>query len=106
MIYGEGREFNICVVVPDFEVLTKYAEKNGLPTDQQALVADETVRKMISDRIVEILKGKFGNYEIPRKFVFVAEDFTLESGMLTQTLKLKRRAVIEKFNEQIEEQYQ
>ena len=105
MIYGEGREFNICVVVPDFEVLVKYAEKSGLPSDPAALVADASVQKMISDRIVEMLKGKYGSYEIPRKFVFAAEDFTLESGLLTQTLKLKRMAVIDLFGDQIEAQY-
>jgi long-chain acyl-CoA synthetase len=105
MIFGEGREYNICLVVPDFEVLARHAEKSGLPNDPAALVEDESVRKMISDQIVEALKGGYASYEIPRKFVFIAEDFTLENGMLTQTLKLKRRAVIDNFNEQIEAQY-
>jgi long-chain acyl-CoA synthetase len=105
MIFGEGREYNICLVVPDFEVLARHAEKSGLPNDPAAMVEDESVRKMISDQIVEALKGGYASYEIPRKFVFLSEDFTLENGMLTQTLKLKRRAVIDNFNEQIEAQY-
>jgi long-chain acyl-CoA synthetase len=105
MIYGEGREFNICLVVPDFEVLCRHAEKSGLSTDPAALVADESVQKMMSDQIVDALKGGYGSYEIPKKFVFLAEDFTLENGMLTQTLKLKRRVVVDSFGEQIEAQY-
>lgn len=106
MIYGEGREYNICLVVPDFEVLRKHAEKSGLPTEPAALVADESAQKMISDQITATLKGDYGSYEIPKRFVFLEEDFTLENGMLTQTLKLKRRVVVDKFSNQIEGQYQ
>ncbi len=105
MIYGEGRDFNICLVVPDFEVLEKHAEKSGLPKDPDRLVADESVREMIQGRICEVLEGNYANYEIPRKFVFLREDFSLENGMLTQTLKLKRRVVVDKFSEEIEAQY-
>ncbi|MBU1670884.1 MAG: long-chain fatty acid--CoA ligase [Actinobacteria bacterium] len=105
MIYGENKEYNICLVVPDFEVLAKYAEKEGLPREPAALVANEKVQTMISDMIKDALKGTYGSYEIPKKFVFLAEDFTLENGMLTQTLKLKRRAVVEGFQDQIEASY-
>jgi long-chain acyl-CoA synthetase len=105
MIYGEGREFNICLVVPDFEVLSKYAKENGLSTEPAALVADDSVREMIKNQVVEALKGSYGSYEIPKKFVFLAEDFRLENGMLTQTLKLKRRVVVDEFSGEIEAQY-
>jgi long-chain acyl-CoA synthetase len=102
MIFGEGKEFNICLVVPDFEVLVKQAEKSGEPAE---LIADESICKMISEQITQALKGDYASYEIPKKFVFLEEDFTLENGMLTQTLKLKRRVVVDKFSEQIEGSY-
>jgi long-chain acyl-CoA synthetase len=73
--------------------------------DPAALIADESVKKMIQDRIAEALKVSYGGYEIPKKFVFLADDFTLENGMLTQTLKLKRAAVIDSFGEQIKAAY-
>ena len=102
MIYGEGKDYNVCLVVPDFEVCAKQTGKTG---DPAALIADESVKKMIQDRIVEALKGTYGSYEIPKKFVFLTEDFTLENGMLTQTLKLKRKAVVDCFGEDIEAAY-
>jgi long-chain acyl-CoA synthetase len=105
MIYGEGREFNICLIVPDFEVLAKPAEKMGLKNDPAALVANEEVQKMIGDAIKDALKGSYGSYEIPKQFVFIAEDFSLENGMLTQTLKLKRRVVVDTFSGEIEASY-
>ena len=105
MIYGENRAYNVCLVVPDFAVLEKYAVKHNLPTDPAALVQRPEVRDLISTEIREFLTGKYRNYEIPHKFVLLTEDFTLENGMLTQTMKLKRRAVVEKYKAEIEAQY-
>jgi long-chain acyl-CoA synthetase len=105
MIYGEGREYNVCIVVPDFITLTKWAEKNGLPTDPAALVENEQAQKFLETEIVNQLKGSYGGYEIPRKFIFITQPFSLENGTLTQTMKLKRRVVSETFKDRIEKLY-
>jgi len=63
------------------------------------------VQEFVSREIRESLKHKYGNYEIPRKFLFITENFTLENNMLTQTFKLKRREVLKKYLSQIEELY-
>ncbi|MBW2649099.1 MAG: AMP-binding protein [Deltaproteobacteria bacterium] len=105
MIYGEGRAYNICLVVPDFLVLEKYARKNNLPSDPEKLVEMEEIKDFISGEIVKSLEGKYGGYEIPKKFVYLTEGFSLENGMLTQTMKVKRRVVLEKYQKNIEEQY-
>lgn len=105
MIYGENRPYNICLVVPDFSVLAKYAKENNLPTDPDELIQVQEIKDLISNKIVTFLKGKYGGYEIPKKFIYLSENFTLENGMLTQTLKLKRRVVFEKYKEEIEAQY-
>ena len=59
----------------------------------------------IAGEITRSLKGKYGGYEIPKKFLFLTENFTLENGMLTQTMKLKRRVVLTKYMDQIEALY-
>lgn len=105
MIYGEAKPFNICLIVPDFEVLGQYARKQGLPSDPQSLSKDESVRDMITREIVSRLETRFRGYEIPRKFIWVDEDFSIENGMLTQTLKLKRRVVTKQYLDQIEHQF-
>ena len=43
--------------------------------------------------------------EIPRKFIYLSENFTLDNGTLTQTMKLKRRVVLEQYKDQIEDLY-
>lgn len=105
MIYGEGKPYNICIVIPDFEVLAKFAKENNLPPEPEKLVKEKAVTDMIQKEIEAALKGKFGGYEIPKKFLFAADDFTLENGMLTQTLKLKRRVVVKEYQSVIENLY-
>jgi len=105
MIYGEGREFNIAMIIPDFAALDKWAEKNNLPKDHAELLKKEETKKFLENEIVNQLKATYGSYEIPRKFIFIDQPFSLENGMLTQTMKLKRRVVFDKYKEQIDKLY-
>ena len=105
MIYGEGKPYNICLVYPDYNILKKYAEGKGLPTDIARMAANPEIKKYMEDEIARNLKGKYGGYEIPKKIVLLSEDFSLENGMLTQTMKLRRKVVIEKFRDDIAKQF-
>jgi long-chain acyl-CoA synthetase len=66
---------------------------------------DKAVTDYLSKDITAHLRKIYGSYEVPQKFLFIAEDFTVESGMLTQTMKLKRPVVMKKFGEQIQNLY-
>ena len=101
MVYGENRAFNICLVVPEFTVLRKYAQQHGLPIDDESLLKSPEIEKMVAETITSSLKGKYGGYEIPKKFILLAEGFSIENGMLTPTLKLKRRVVMEKYRDKV-----
>jgi long-chain acyl-CoA synthetase len=105
LIYGANREYNICMIVPDPVALDAYAQKNNLTKDFKALVENQDIQKMITKEILDSLKVKYGSYEIPRKFLFISEPFTLENGMLTQTMKLKRKIITEKLADRIEAAY-
>lgn len=63
------------------------------------------VQDLIKNDIITSLTGKYGGYEIPKKFIFMSENFTVENGTLTQTLKLKRRVVLSKYKDAIERLY-
>jgi long-chain acyl-CoA synthetase len=93
--------YNICLLVPDAAVLEKYAKENHLSGEPAELIRRKEVQEMIIQAIREFLKGKFRDYEIPRKYLWLAEDFSLDNEMLTQTMKLKRRVVLEKYKDQI-----
>jgi long-chain acyl-CoA synthetase len=52
-----------------------------------------------------MLKGKYGGYKIPKKYYLLAENFSLENGTLTQTMKVKRKVVLERYMDKIEALY-
>jgi long-chain acyl-CoA synthetase len=105
LIYGEGRAFNICMVVPNFEALEKIAAEHKIKNDPQSLAESKIVQDLIQKTITTDLKNNFGSYEIPKKFIFLSEDFSLENGMLTQTMKLKRNIALDKYMPGIEALY-
>jgi len=59
----------------------------------------------ISQQITEHLRKTFGGYEIPQKFLYIAEDFSVNNGMLTQTMKTCSRNVMKKYGEQLKALY-
>ncbi len=106
MVYGEQRPHNIAVVIPDAEYLAKWADENGLdPSDLDMLLKDEKVKDLFK---TEINRGQSSikHYERVRDFVLDAEEFTPENGMLTPSLKVKRRAVMAKFGDEIDALYE
>jgi len=100
IIYGEGKEFNVAVVVPDFAALKADPETQAWVKDapEETLQSAE-LTDHLSKKIIEYLRKSFGGYEVPQKFLFVAEDFTVANGMLTQTMKLKRSNVLKQYRE-------
>ncbi len=105
LVFGESRACNVCLVVPNFEALKTWAENHGYDSTPAALIQNPAAKEMIGSAIAKQLKGRFGGYEIPKSVVLVAEGFSVENGMLTQTLKLKRSKVIERYSDKIEEAY-
>jgi len=105
VVYGENRPYNVCVVVPDFEVLRRWAEEKGLTGPPEAFIERRDIQETIARDITESLKGRYGGYEIPKRFLFLSEPFTLDNGMLTQTMKLKRKVVLTRLMDRIEALY-
>ena len=83
----------------------RWAAEKGVSPRPADLLANREFTEMIEREIGEMLTGVFGKYEIPRKFIFLEEDFSIENRMLTQTMKVKRRVVLDKYQDQIEVLY-
>jgi long-chain acyl-CoA synthetase len=107
-VYGDGKQYNVSLVYPDLEALPGYAEGLGINGDistYSALMANKDAVKKLEDAITAKLTGAYGGYEIPRKFKFIKDDFTVDSGLLTQTLKLKRSKVEEVYKKDLNALY-
>ena len=91
MIYGDGRPFNVALVVLSPDAVRAWARESGLALDEP-LERDPRVRALIAEELKTRSRG-FKEFEKPRAFALVSEDFTTDNGLITPTLKLKRREV-------------
>lgn len=107
MVHGDRRAYNVCLLAFDPAAYAEWAEQQppsgGTPA--APATSSEATPETVGRTVADFLKGKFGGYEIPRKVILLSEDFSLDNGMLTQTMKLKRRAVVRKYRERIEAAY-
>ncbi len=105
-LYGAAKDFNVAVVVPDMAFLKPVALKKGLADDDPAtLLKKKEITDFLDAEITAHLQKTYGGYEIPKKILYFAEPFSLENGLLTQTLKLKRARLLEKFGDALEALY-
>ncbi len=106
MVYGEQRPYNVALVVPDFAYLKQWAQEQGIDTsDTRTLLANEQVRELF---VVEINRAQSNikRYERVRDFVLEDDEFSPDNGLLTPSLKIKRRAVLAKYGDQIDDLYE
>lgn len=102
MIEGHNHPFNIAIVNLDKEAMHSWAKKNNMSTDD--LAQDPKVRELIESEIEE-QAADFKHYEKPRRVIIVDEDWSPENGVMTPTLKLKRRVIYDKYEHEIDEIY-
>ena len=105
-VWGDGRAYNIAVIVPDFATMKKDDRiAKWAQGSSQEVVKDKNIQDFLSEGIKRHLKKSYGGYEIPQKFIFASEDFTLENGLVTQTMKLKRKEALKVYLTEIEKLY-
>jgi long-chain acyl-CoA synthetase len=104
MVYGDNRTHNVALVVPDFIALGEWASANGAEGEPAKLVANPQVRALIRSEI-DKHSVEFRGFEKIREFALLGEEFTNENGLLTPTLKLKRRKVVELHAETLDAMY-
>ena len=109
MVIAEGKPYVSAVIVPDFETLIeKYQEfKNyvSLTIEEKKKLLESPFIKEKFEKIVADIQKEFASYEKIKKFKLLPEEFTIEKGEITPTLKIKRRVVLEKLNSLIEGMY-
>ena len=105
VMLGDQRRFASLLVVPDFENLEPWAKQQGIDAaDRQRLARDPRVVELLERETLGRLQ-EFARYETPKKIAVVPDEFTIESGILTPTLKVKRRVVEERYQDEIEAMY-
>jgi long-chain acyl-CoA synthetase len=105
LIVGEKRKFPAVLILPYFSLLEEWARANHLSFASRAeLVSLPKVRELY-DGIVADLNRNLARFEQLKKVVLIAEEFSSENGTLTASMKLRRKAVTDRYKQQIEEMY-
>ncbi|MDB4974699.1 MAG: Long-chain-fatty-acid--CoA ligase [Myxococcaceae bacterium] len=105
MVYGDGRPYNIALVVPDLDQLRGWAAEHQVrAADIPSLLRHPEIEKLLAAEI-ERYSESFREYERVRAFVLLERDFTVEDGTLTHTQKLRRREVTMRYQGMIDELY-
>ena len=105
VIVGDKRKYVAALIVPDFERLRAWAKEQGIPAGKrQELVADRRAVDLIKADVNRLTR-ELADYEKVKRIALLAEEFSIDGGELTPTLKVKRRVVEEKYGELIESLY-
>jgi len=102
MLFGLNRPYNVVLVVIDEPALGKWARAKGL--EIKDYTSDPAVHELIRQEL-ELRAHNFKSYEKPKAFLLIREDFTVENGLLTPSLKARRNLVLARYQQRLEALY-
>lgn len=105
MVIGENQKFPAAFIIPDYAFVRAWAKRHNLAFDNlsnEEIVADPTLNKRIYKEI-EKVNAHLGNWEQIKMIKLLPNLFSIEGNELTPTLKLKRKVILEKYNQQFNE---
>jgi long-chain acyl-CoA synthetase len=104
-LYGEGRSYLVVLAVLNPEQWQLLAQQMGVRHDQRASLSDPRVEERVLQRIAEQIR-EFPGYAKVRRVSLTLEPWTIENGLQTATLKLKRARVFEHYRKEIAHLYE
>lgn len=105
-VIADTRKFVSALIVPCFDALEEHARALNLKYhDRIELLRHTKIKELFDERLREMQRN-FASFHQVKRFTLLAEGFTMESGELTPTLKLRRKIISERYRNEIEQMYQ
>tara|TARA_R110000868_G_scaffold144150_2_gene362956 strand:+ start:31465 stop:33237 length:1773 start_codon:yes stop_codon:yes gene_type:complete len=106
MVIGEGEKMPAALIQPDFEFIKHWIDRKGkdIKPDNESIATSQIIKDRIQ-KDVNKANLKFGNWEQVKKIELTSEIWSIETGFLTPTLKLKRKAIKAHYKDLIEKIY-
>jgi long-chain acyl-CoA synthetase len=104
-LVGDKRKYASMVISPNFAALETWAKSNGIQFSNHAELVENPTVVAEYKRIVDKVNATLAQYETIKRFHLVPEEWTLETGEMTPSMKLKRRVINQKYQAVIEELY-
>ena len=99
MVVGEGEKMPAALIQPNFDFIRDWIDhkQNGVEKTDEAISKSEIVINRIQKEVDKYNKH-FGKWEQIKRFEITADEWTTNSGHLTPTLKMRRKIILEKYN--------
>jgi long-chain acyl-CoA synthetase len=105
VLIGNGRNFPAALIVPNWQQIESYAQLKGIKTTNRAELCKHPRIIDLFERQIAGLTPDLAQYERVKKIALLENEFTIEGGELTPTLKVKRRVIDEKYRQVIDQLY-
>jgi len=103
IVLGENQKFAAALILPDFNYLKDFCKRHDIGLgDNQSLINKPEIRDIYNKEVKKI-NPKFAHYEQIKSFNLIADEWSQENGILTPTLKVKRKVIESMYKEKIEE---
>jgi len=104
-VLGDRRKFAAALIRPDFDLLQAWAQANDVQfKDRDELIQNPKVIALYENLLNDV-NSRLAQFEKMKKFILIPDDFTIANGFLTPTMKLRRRAIEERYKQEIEALY-
>jgi long-chain acyl-CoA synthetase len=106
IVFGANQKFASAVILPDMKVLREWCTDNDIMTDtgDQDLLGNKKVTEKLNREVMKINKT-LADYEHIKRSLFSADTWSVDNGMLSQTLKPKRAVILSRYKSFIESAY-
>ena len=104
-VVGDSRKFAAVLISPNYQALERWAGQNGIATKDHAQLVKDPKVKAQYEQIVKKVNAGLEHHETIKKVCVVAEEWNIETGELTPSMKLKRRVILEKYKDKIDAMY-
>lgn len=104
-VFAEGRKFASALLAPEFGALEEWARGEAMSyASREQLIGHPNVQALYEEIVAEVNKS-LAQYETIKNFALLSEEFTIADGQVTASMKLRRRAVEQRYRAQIEALY-
>ena len=105
MVIGEGQKFPAALIVPAFVTVKSWCDIKNIPyTSDSEMVKNKEVLTKFQRELDDLNEG-FAQYEKIKKFILLANPFSIENGQMTPTLKVKRKIIMQHYQKEIDALY-
>ena len=106
VVIGNMRKFISVIICPNFPALEQWAAEQGIgAASRETLIRDPRVIEAY-EKVVADANQELAQFETLKKVLLVPDDFTVDKGEMTPSLKLKRRVIEQKYKKQIDAMYE